>query len=111
MKKRYKEDIHGVKLDKPWDITTDKHGRILVVDITQHHVIQLSMDREEVKQLLQGQVIGPTCVCLDEESHKMYVAARDRDDQRFVFVYDYNVLTDGEKITVKITKLDLVTLM
>ena len=41
----------------------------------------------------------------------MYVAARDMDDQRFVFVYDYNVLTGGKTFIEKITKLDMVTVM
>ena len=109
--RRYKDDIHGMKVDTPWGITTDRHGRILLVDHTQHHVLQISMDGEEVKQLLQKQVKLPSCICLDEERHKMYVAARDMDDQRFVFVYDYNVLTGGKTFTEKITKLDMVTVM
>ena len=107
----HKDDIHGVKVDKPYDITTDRHGRILMTDVTQNHVLQISSDREEVKQLLRGQVKYPLCVCLDEESHKMYVSARDMDDQRFVFVYDYYVLTGGKTFTEKITKIDMVTVM
>ena len=111
VKRRYKDDIHGVKLNKPFDIATDKHGRILMVDATQQHVLQISKDGEEVKQLLQGQVKQPTCLCLNEESHKMYVAAKDMDDQWVVFVYDYNVLSRGKTFTEKITKLDMVTVM
>ena len=111
VKARYKGDIHGVKLDQPWDITTDKQGRILIVDGAQHHVLLMSRKREEVKQLIQGQVVGPTCVCLDEESHKMYVAGCDMDDEDFVFIYDYILLTGGKTFTHKITKLDMVTVM
>ena len=111
VKARYKNEIHGVKLDQPWDITTDKQGRILIVDVTQHHVLLMSRRREEVKQLLLGQVMNPTCLCLDEESHKMYVAAKDKDDQWTVFYYDYIMLTGGKTFTEKITKLDMVTVM
>ena len=111
VKSRYKDDIHGVEMDKPYDITTDKHGRILVVDYNQHHVLQISSNGEEVKQLLQGQVKYPTCVYLVEESKKMYVSARDMDDQLCVFAYDYNVLTGGKTFTEKITRLDMVTVM
>ena len=110
VKRRYKDDIHGVKLDRPYNITTDKRGRILVVDKVQNHILQISKVGE-VKQLLQDQVKEPTCVCLDEEWHKMYVAAKYLDGQRFVFVYDYNVLTGGRKFTEKITRLDMVTVM
>ena len=109
--RQYRGDIHGVKLDHLFDITTDKHGRILMTDNVQHHVLLLSRDMEEVKQLLQKQ-FACTRVCLDEEGHKMYVAARDMDDhQHFVFVYDYDVLTGGKTFTEKITKLDMVTVM
>ena len=111
VKRLNKDDIHGVKVDKPWDITTDRHGRILMTDFTQHHVLQISSDGEEVKQLLQGQVKYPTCVCLDEESHKLYVAADNMDDQLFVFIYDYYVQTGGKTFTEKITKIDMVTVM
>ena len=109
VKTRYKGDIHGVKVVYPWDITTDKQGRILIVDNTQHHVLLMSRKREEVKQLIQGQVMIPTCLCLDEESHKMYVAAKD--DQWTVFYYDYIMLTGGKTFTEKITKLDILTVM
>ena len=111
VKARYKGDIHCVKLDKPLDITTDKQGRILIVDHTQHHVLLMSKKREEVKQLLQGQVTRPTCVCLDEGSHKMYIAAKEKDGQRFVFINDYILLTGSKTFTEKITKLDMVTVM
>ena len=111
VKRLYKDDIHGVKVDKPFDITTDKHGRILMVDNTQHHVILISLDGEGVEQPLQGQVKYPTCVYLVKESKKMYVSARDMDDQLCVFVYDYNVLTGGKTFTEKITKLDMITVM
>ena len=111
IKARYNDTIHDVKLDNPFDITTDKQGRILIVDNTQHHVLLMSRRREEVKQLLQGQVKNSTCLCLDEESHKMYVAASDKDDQRFVFIYEYILLTGGKTFTEKITKLDMVTVM
>ena len=107
----HKDDIHGVKVDQPFNITTDRHGRILMTDASQHHVLQISSDGEEVKQLLRGQVKYPTCLCLNEESHKMYVAAKDMDDQWVVFVYDYNVLTGGKTFTEKITKLDMVTVI
>ena len=107
----YENDIHGVELDEPYDITTDKQGRILIVDVTQEHVLLMSRKREEVKQLLQGQVEGLTCVCLDKESHKMYVPGCDMDDEDFVFIYDYILLTGGKTFTHKITKLEMVAVM
>ena len=64
-----------------------------------------------MKQLLQKQVRYPTRVGLDEESHTMYVAARYMNDEHFVFIYDYNVLTGRKTFTEKITKLDMVTVM
>ena len=111
VKRLYKDNIQGVKLNELYAIATDKHGRILVVDNAQQHVLQISKDREEVKQLLQGQVKQPMYVCLDDECHKMYVSATDMDDHSFVFVYDYNVLNGDNTFTEKITKLDMVTVM
>ena len=32
--RRYKDEIHGVKLGNPWEITTDRQGRVLIVDHT-----------------------------------------------------------------------------
>ena len=103
--------LYSVKLDNPWDITTDKHGRILVADLTEPNVLQISRDMEKVKQLLQGQVRWPSRLCLDEESHKMYVASEDMNDIDFVFVYDYNVFTGGKIFTAKITKLHMVAFL
>ena len=109
--RRYNDNIHGVKLGEPWDITTDKQGRILVVDNKQHNVLQISRDGEEVKQLLQGQVKHPSRVCLDEENNKMYVSAEIIKDMWAVFFYDYNILTDGNTFTETITKLDMVAVL
>ena len=111
VKRLYKDDIHGVKLNELYAIATDKHGRILVVDNTQQRVLQISKDGEEVKQLLQGQVKQPMYVCLDDECHKMYVSATDMDDHSFVFVYDYNVLNGDNTFIEKITKLDMVAVI
>ena len=111
VKTKYKDDIHGVKLESPFAITTDKQGRILVADNGGYHVLRMSRDEEEVEQLLKGQVNWPGSVCLDEGNHRMYVAAKDMDDQRFVFIYDYILLTGGKTFTEKITKLDMVTVL
>ena len=97
--------------NKPLDITTDRHGRILVVDNKEHYVLLMSPDGEEVKQLLNKQVKWPRCVCLDEESHKMYVAAEDMHGVDFVSVYDYNVLTGGKIFTEKKTKIHMATVL
>ena len=109
VKRQYKNQINSVKLDYLFGITTDRHGRILVADKTEHHVLLMSGYGEEVTQLLQGQVKLPRCICLDEKSHTMYVAATAMDEQCFVLIYDYNILTGGKTFTEKITKLDMVT--
>ena len=111
LKRRYRKKMHSVKLDYPSEICTDRQGRILLADKTENHVLLMSRDGEEVKQLLQGQVKLPRCVCLDEESHRIYVAADDMDDQHFVFIYDYVLFTGGKLLTEKITKLDMVTVL
>ena len=108
---RYKDEIHGVKLDHPFDITTDKQGRILIADKKQHHILLMSRKNDEVKQLIHGQMVTPGCLCLDEENHKIYVSARDMDKEWVVFMYDYILLTCNKTLSEKITKLEMVTVM
>ena len=108
VKTLYKDEIHGVKLDEPYDITTDKQGRILIVDHTHSQVLMLASDEERVKQLLHDQqIMLPVCLFLDGKHDKLYVSGVDEDEKECVFVYDYSVMTDNRTCKETLTKLHL----
>ena len=93
------------------NITTDKQGITLIVDNTENLILSLSKKNDELKQLLQKKMTSPTCVCLDEKNHNLYVSALNKHDEWVVFIYDYILLTGGRTLTENITKLDMVTVM
>ena len=108
IKAQYNDVIHGIELDALFDIITDKQGRLLIVDHSMHHVLLMSRKRDDATQLLHGQMWAPSCAYLDEKNHKMYVAAKDKDNDNCVFVYDYNDFTGRRTLTENITALNMV---
>ena len=105
---RYREDIHSVKLGQPRGIITDGQGRILFCNSTQHQVVMLDGDGDEVKQLLQPhQLMNPGLLYLDTDHHRLYVSGRDLDDAHHVFVYDYTLLTASHKTLTENIRLQL----
>ena len=108
VKKRYKDEIHGVKLYEPYNITTDKQGRILIVDAPWHQILMLSSDEDHVKQLLHDQQISlPFCLFLDDKHDKLYVSGQDKNGKQCVFIYDYSAMTDNTICKETLTKLHL----
>ena len=98
VKTRYNNEIHGLKLDKPFDIATDKQGRILIVEHEHDQVILLSSAGDEAEQLLHHQLITtPVSIYLDEKYDKLYVSGQDEDGKQCVFIYDYSAMTDNRR--------------
>ena len=105
---RYKNEIHGVKLDTPYDITTDKQGRLLIVDNTHNQVLMLASDEDQAEYLLHDQqIMSPFCLFLDDQHDKLYVSGQDKDEKECVFVYDYSVMTDNRTCKETLTKIHL----
>ena len=87
---RYKDHIHGVKLGTPQGVVTDGQGRLLVSDLTQHQVLILGGDGDEMRQLLQPHhLMYPSSMYLDTDQHRLYVSGTDQDEECHVFVYKY----------------------
>ena len=104
---RYKDELQGVKLNKPYDITTDKQGRILIVEHTQDQVLMLSSDGKQVEQLFHDQqIILPFSLYLDHKHDKLYVSGQDDNGKQCVFIYDYCV-TYNRRCEDILTKLHL----
>ena len=106
VQKRYKDDIHGVNLNAPLDVITDRKGRVLISDVIQHHVLSLSRDGDEVRQLIQKEhLMHPRSLCLDPDNNHLYVSGLDNNNTFCVFVYDYKLLMGDKTLTNKITNL------
>ena len=106
VQKRYKDDMHGVKLDAPYNVICDRKGRILISDFQQHRVLSLSRDGVEVRQLIQKQhLMHPWSLCLDPDNNQLYVSGLDNNGTYCVFVYDYKLLMGNKTFTNKITNL------
>ena len=88
LRTRYKD--HGVKLGTPQGVVTDGQGRLLVSDLTQHQVLILGGDGDEMRQLLQPHhLMYPSSMYLDTDQHRLYVSGTDQDEECHVFVYKY----------------------
>ena len=100
VKTRHKYKIHGVKLDKPYDIITDKQGRVLIVDNAQNQILVMASDGEQVEKLLQdSSVTSPFTMCL-EKYDKLYVSGEDQYNQQCLFVNDYcSIMARGDVLT------------
>ena len=108
VQKRYKDDIHGVKLDAPYDVITDRKGRILISDCRQHCVLSLSRDGGEVRQLIQKQHLTyPWSLSLDPDNNQLYVAGLDNNHTYCFFAYDYKLLMGDKTLINKITNLNI----
>ena len=106
VQKRYKNDIHGVKLDAPFDVLTDRKGRILISDFQQHRVLSLSRDRDEARQLIQTRhLMYPWSLSLDPDNNQLYVSGLDNNNTFCVFAYDYKLSVGDKTLTNKITNL------
>ena len=105
VKTSYKADVHGVKLGVR-AIITDHHGVILIADF-HHHQVLLLRRTEEVVKILDQHVIKPRILYLDTDHHRLYVSGTDQHNVRHVFIFNYKLLTGGNKLTMKITKLDM----
>ena len=107
VKKRYKGDIHGIKLGHTFDVISSSNGTLLVADNENHKVLMLNMEEDEVKQVLQQQhVRSPVRLYLSSD-HQLYVSGRDQNEKVHVFVFDYQPINRGKSYKQKITKLDL----
>ena len=106
VKTRCKSDIHGVKLSVPCDVITDPHRGVLIANYDHHQVLLLRRTGEVVK-ILDQHVIKPRILYLDTDHHRLYVSGTDQHKVEHVFIFTYKLLTDGKKLTVKITKLDM----
>ena len=109
-KTRYKDYIHGASLGGPFDIITDKHGRILICDHLEGQVLLLNKKGDAVRQLLRQQHVGlrfPFNICLGSDQHKLYVYGNDEGGIRHVFVFDYFYLRENTMFTENITMLEL----
>ena len=109
IKNTHKDEIHGVTLGDPYQVTTDSMDRVLVSDYGGDQLLLISKDRNEVRQLLNKQhVKKPTRLSLDSDQHKLYISGRDRNNKRCVFVYDYSLLTGLKTFTEIVAKFELI---
>ena len=107
VKRRYKGEIHGVKIGHIFDVICGPNGTILVADCENHQVFMLNLEEDEVKQVLQNQdVRSPVNLYLSSD-HQLYVSGKDQNDKQHVFVFDYKPINKGRSFKVKITRLDL----
>ena len=110
VKKRYRDEMQGVKLSEPYNIMTDQQGRMLICDDANNNVLLMTKEGDEVRQLLQKQHVRfPFSICLDFEQRKLYVSGEDKKKVRRVFIYDYTCLHEGKLLTENITTWELTT--
>ena len=57
-------------------------------------------------KILDQHVIAPFTLYLDTDHHRLYVSGKDLHNVRHVFIFNYT-LTAGNKLTMKITQLDM----
>ena len=102
IKKRYKDEIHCVKLGSSCDVITDPHGGVLIADDSQVLLLRRAGD---VVKILDQHVISPRILYLDSEHHRLYVSGRGQNDMsgECVFVFRYTL----KELTMNITKLDM----
>ena len=106
--KRYRNNIHGVKLLKPSDVITDIQGRILISDHTQEQLLLLSTEEQQVKKLIQQKELRhPYRIFLDTDHGKLYVSGEDEGDIDCVFVYGYINYTGDRILKENITQLNM----
>ena len=105
VKRRYKDDIHGVKIGRAFDVTSGPNGTVLVADPENHQVLMVNLEEDEVKQVLQNQHVSfPVNLYLSSD-HQLYVSGGDQNNKKCVFVFEYNTINKGRSLKVKITKI------
>ena len=89
MERRYKCEIHGVKIGITGGVYSGSNGTILDADFKNHQVLMLDLEEDEVKQVLQNQdVRSPVNLYLTFD-HQLYVSGKDQNDKPHVIVFDY----------------------
>ena len=111
VKRRYKGEIHGVKIGGTFDVISGPNGTILVADYENHQVLMLNLEEDEVKQVLQNQHVRSLVNLYMSSDHQLYVSGLDQNDKHHVFVFDYKPTKKGRSLKVKRTKLDFTVKM
>ena len=106
VKTSYKAGVHGVELGWPRDVITDPHRGVLIANYDHNQVLLLRRTGDVVK-ILDQHVRYPDILYLDTDHHRMYVSGVDQHGVQHVFIFTYKLLTDGKKLTMKMTKLDM----
>ena len=105
---RYRDQIQGVRINKPSDVITDTQGRILIADYSHNQLSIMNREGDEMRQLIQDrEMIHPECLSLDTVHHRLYVSGRDHEGTRHVFVYDCSIPTCDNTFKELITTIDL----
>ena len=106
VKKCYKGDIHGRKLGGPREVITDPQRGVLIADRHHNQVLLLRRTGDVVK-ILDQHVRSPGTLYLDTDHHRLYVSGTDQHETQHVFIFDYSLSPGCNKLTMKVTKLDM----
>ena len=108
VKKRYKDEVQGVKMGHPRGIMRDAAGRILVSDESENQVLLMNKEGDMVMESVKLQhVTRLGFLCLDDLNQRLYVSGRDHADKNHVFIYDYSQFSPSKTFTDLITQFDL----